>query len=361
MKKLDQELHKFKLELEADNAGITSKLEQVISSKNIAQTASSTSHHHHHSSSTSLSSSSSALANTISGININLNQHLNHGLNDDSDFTLCTPNNGNNYSTNSHKRKHSNVYSNSYANSSSNSSVNLMMNNLLSQNDEDSSLSWNSARMDPYNPTNSNMLNSNPVFHYSNNQKKTSQAGLLNLMNTTTSSRRSSNQLRKKRTKLDGNKQQRMKKSRNNFDFEDDTYDDEEDEDEDEMDDNYTSEDKNDDIYQSENEETCDGLNEAGSEVASENGLIRHLNDDGLASSDEDEDVDNDDSNKMKLNNKQVGNRSHYVNNHRHIKDDWNSGEDTNERYCICKDISYGDMIMCDNRRVSLSLFQSEP
>ena len=33
LKKLDQELQKFKLELEADHAGITSKLEQVISSK----------------------------------------------------------------------------------------------------------------------------------------------------------------------------------------------------------------------------------------------------------------------------------------------------------------------------------------
>lgn len=35
------------------------------------------------------------------------------------------------------------------------------------------------------------------------------------------------------------------------------------------------------------------------------------------------------------------------------FKEDWNSGEDTNERYCICKDISYGDMIMCDNARVN--------
>lgn len=35
------------------------------------------------------------------------------------------------------------------------------------------------------------------------------------------------------------------------------------------------------------------------------------------------------------------------------IKDDWrDSGEDTNEKYCICKDVSYGDMIMCDNTRV---------
>jgi len=39
----------------------------------------------------------------------------------------------------------------------------------------------------------------------------------------------------------------------------------------------------------------------------------------------------------------------------RHFKDEWNSGEDTNEHYCICKDISYGDMIMCDNSRVRLA------
>lgn len=34
MKKLDQEIHKFKLELEADHAGITSKLEKTISTQN---------------------------------------------------------------------------------------------------------------------------------------------------------------------------------------------------------------------------------------------------------------------------------------------------------------------------------------
>ena len=34
-----------------------------------------------------------------------------------------------------------------------------------------------------------------------------------------------------------------------------------------------------------------------------------------------------------------------------------NSGEDTNERYCICKDVSYGDMIMCDNSRCSTQWF----
>lgn len=39
------------------------------------------------------------------------------------------------------------------------------------------------------------------------------------------------------------------------------------------------------------------------------------------------------------------------------FKEDWNSGEDTNERYCICKDISYGDMIMCDNARCETQWF----
>ena len=23
------------------------------------------------------------------------------------------------------------------------------------------------------------------------------------------------------------------------------------------------------------------------------------------------------------------------------------------QRYCVCKDVSYGDMILCDNRRVT--------
>ena len=41
------------------------------------------------------------------------------------------------------------------------------------------------------------------------------------------------------------------------------------------------------------------------------------------------------------------------------VKDDWkDSGEDTNERYCICKDVSYGEMIMCDNPKVYRYLYQ---
>lgn len=42
--------------------------------------------------------------------------------------------------------------------------------------------------------------------------------------------------------------------------------------------------------------------------------------------------------------------------NPRHFKEDWSSNDDTNERYCICKDVSYGDMIACDNNRVSIHL-----
>lgn len=42
------------------------------------------------------------------------------------------------------------------------------------------------------------------------------------------------------------------------------------------------------------------------------------------------------------------------------VKDDWkDSGEDTNERYCICKDVSYGEMVMCDNPKVCRSHFFS--
>lgn len=75
---MDQELQKFKLELEADHAGITSKLEQVISSKANVHGAN------------AIGGGGNTLAaynnSTLSGINFNLNQ-----LNDESDFTLCAP------------------------------------------------------------------------------------------------------------------------------------------------------------------------------------------------------------------------------------------------------------------------------
>ena len=115
MKKLDHELQKFKLELEADHAGITSKLEQVISSKDT-------------SSNYTNNASSLSLVNSLTG-NVN-------GKGEESDFTLSSSanlmmmltncqnstnhTNANNTNTsnsiiadqlgsNLHKRKHSNL------------------------------------------------------------------------------------------------------------------------------------------------------------------------------------------------------------------------------------------------------------
>lgn len=152
IKKLDQELQKFKLELEADHAGITSKLEQVISSK--------ANPHGGHSS--ALTNSSMMYQNsTLSGMNFNLNQ-----LNDDSDFTLCTPNSINthhdlvmmmmnstnstnqtvggvgesvNHHTSSHKRKQSTTSHSISMQAAATAAA------AAAHHDEDSSSSWQSA------------------------------------------------------------------------------------------------------------------------------------------------------------------------------------------------------------------------
>ena len=69
---------------------------------------------------------------------------------------------------------------------------------------------------------------------------------------------------------------------------------------------------------------------------------------------DNNEDTTSDElDNKLKLNKRNNQNTNAPITNNRPFKEDWNSSEDTNERYCICKDISYGDMIMCDNSRVN--------
>lgn len=65
--------------------------------------------------------------------------------------------------------------------------------------------------------------------------------------------------------------------------------------------------------------------------------------------------IDNEDTTNSDLDTKlKLAKRNQNTN---HFKEEWNSGEDTNERYCICKDISYGDMIMCDNSRVTINIF----
>jgi hypothetical protein len=116
-------------------------------------------------------------------------------------------------------------------------------------------------------------------------------------------------------------------------------------------------------FYQSDdNNETGDETYEAGSEINSESGINAGSSrggvggvgdlDNELTTSDDDASTDFEPNSKLKF--KHAGSGRHY--NNSRFKEDWNSSEDTNERYCICKDISYGDMIACDNARVILFL-----
>ena len=107
---------------------------------------------------------------------------------------------------------------------------------------------------------------------------------------------------------------------------------------------------------------TTDDMNEATSETATSENDIALSGRGGLNNNDDDYDTDTTDENDNVDNNEDTtssdldgklksNKRNQNIN--RHFKEEWNSGEDTNERYCICKDISYGDMIMCDNSRVN--------
>jgi hypothetical protein len=105
-------------------------------------------------------------------------------------------------------------------------------------------------------------------------------------------------------------------------------------------------------FYQS--DETGD--EEGASESGAGGELARNFNnEDDLMTSDEDNLDDDFDQmgggsgNKFKLSKQNSG-----VHGRRSNKEDAGSGEDNNEKYCICKDVSYGDMVMCDNRRVIL-------
>lgn len=337
IKKLDQELQKFKLELEADHAGITSKLEQELSSKTLNEHV------------------SLNKINSYSSLNLTFN-NLNNQTNDDSDFTLCPSsssdlmqmmlNSQNNFSlsenlnsTSNHKRKHSNF---------SEKSTNLISGNLFGRDDEDSSSSWNSSSLN----LNNSILNINRkssvnassinkrTLSSSSRQTSNLDANLMNMINSSISLNNSSQKkpsltginIKNKKTKLDKN---RIKKSRlTDLDYDDEAFDDDEN--------------ARNDFYQTD-EETNDETIEAPSEVtSSENGVntIGNEDDDDLET-DEDDQTSEDSEHKFKIPHK--NSRNQYTNNHRQFKEEWNSGEDTNERYCICKDISYGDMIMCDN------------
>lgn len=46
------------------------------------------------------------------------------------------------------------------------------------------------------------------------------------------------------------------------------------------------------------------------------------------------------------------GGDSSTITNDKQFKEDMNEDPAEEQRYCLCKDVSYGDMILCDNRRV---------
>ena len=50
------------------------------------------------------------------------------------------------------------------------------------------------------------------------------------------------------------------------------------------------------------------------------------------------------------------GGDSSTVNSDKQFKEDINEDPTEEQRYCVCKDVSYGDMILCDNRKVSKAI-----
>ena len=349
MKKLDQELQKFKLELEADHAGITSKLEQVISSTNNANMNETSPVTNPNMCSGGLSLEDSDFTLNSSSTNelmiLMMQQQQQQQQNQDHH----TP--SSHTHTGSHKRKHSNLTN-------------------RTADDEDSSSSWNSKF-----ESLSSQQKSNATFHFSNSNKKissligsTSQSttkkntgnicfgqrpsssnadSLMKLVkNSSVSSQVAANR-RSTSSKPSKPAKQRKKNKINDLDYEDEDYDLKND-----LDDN----------------DFTDELNEEASETAtSENdnvfnngvgGIHRQLNDDFYesdnSSGDEQNNLDqNEDTTSDEILDNKMKKEGHLKRTSaRPFKEDWNSGEDTNERYCICKDISYGDMIMCDNSRV---------
>ena len=139
-----------------------------------------------------------------------------------------------------------------------------------------------------------------------------------------------------------------IKKSRlaNDLDYDDDTFDDDEN--------------ARNDFYPS--DDTGEDTNEGVSEATSDNDATLVMGGKGMVDDDGDELVSDEEGasdefneSKSKMNKRFSNNNAH---NPRHFKEEWNSGEDTNERYCICKDISYGDMVMCDEQGVSCFFFE---
>ncbi|RNA41392.1 Inhibitor of growth 3, partial [Brachionus plicatilis] len=325
LKKLDQELQKFKLELEADHAGITSRLEQELSSKTFNENI------------------SLNKINSYSNLSLTFN-NLNNQTVDDSDFTLC-PSSSNdlmqlmlstkaNFEStiqSNHKRKHSNI---------SEKSSGILNPSTLCRDDDDSSSSWNSSNMNNVS-FNLNRKNSSTTINLnkraiSSSIRQTSnpETNFASVVNSFGSSFKKVNSISTKQKKAKSDKN-RLKKIKN-IDYDDENFD---------IEDSIPN-----DAYQTD-EETNDGTNETQSEItSSENGVntMEYDEEDRLGGT-EDEDDDHssfESENKFKI--PQKSTRGNFAND-RQTKDEWNHTEDSNERYCICKDISYGDMIMCDN------------
>lgn len=357
LKKLDQELQKFKLELEADHAGITSKLEEVINNSTINNEL------------TSPTIGANAGGYMMSGSSYNFSEQT-------SDFTL------NNSATNelmkmmAHNTNslESNIYKSASASNQKRKNLDKTR-----QEDDESNSSWNSKLDNSY----ISSSNKNPTFHFSDSNKKSSLASSVNKKNLKlgqSSNSASLNKIirsnktisqiqarladQKQKTPagmkqqqpgktLKSEKSQRIKKTK----LIDLDYDDESKYDYFEQDNKHESM-LDPDLY-------TDDLNEATSETTgtSENDLAqlgRLMNNEDEFETDSSGDemdpsnLDNEDTMNSDADQRLKHKRQQQLN---RFKEDWNSGEDTNERYCICKDISYGDMIMCDNARCETQWF----
>lgn len=315
--------------MEADHAGITSRLEQELSSKSFNE------------------NNSLNKINSFSNLCLTFN-NLNNQTTDDSDFTLCPSssndfmhlmlNNKTNLETNlqsNHKRKHSNL---------SEKSTNILNPNLIGKDDDDSSSSWNSSNMNSVcfninrknTLTNSNLNKRTISSSISNRPISNQDTGFVNVLNNFGVKKVNLISFKQKKGKTEKNRVKKIK----SIEYDEDNFD---------VEDCLQNE-----AFQTD-DETNDGTNETQSEVtSSENGVntIEFDEEDRLATEDdEDDDQSSEDSdNKVKI--PQKSTRNHFSISERKIKDDWNKAEDSNERYCICKDISYGDMIMCDNTSV---------
>ena len=370
-------MQKFKLELEADHAGITSKLEQVVSSKNDSSGGGEKG-----------GGANGMMSSSLDSLGLNFNATSGSGEDSDfflnpsstSDLMLMLMNNPANLGqsnlpgdhasslqplsslqpSSSHKRKHS-----SLSNDKNSSSANNLLNTMSSSragDDEDSSSSWNSLGL--FNLPGSGSSTQKKVggvgggassITMSSGQPGSTKKSTASLLPSTGNrSMADLNMLnllqpgggpgtrRPSTTRASGSNSQKRSRDRiknrarlNDYDYDDESS-------------NLAEE-----FYQT--DETGDETNEATSEIGgSEHAGPSGVYDDELITSDEDNMGDElGSSNKFKLSKHHGGGHAR-----RTIKDDeWGSGEDTNEKYCICKDVSYGDMIMCDNVMVSFLLW----